>query len=43
RTHSWLNRFRRILIRWEKKCENYLALLHFTFALIAFRASGLLG
>ena len=22
RTHSWLNRFRRILIRWEKKIEN---------------------
>lgn len=43
RTHSWLNRFRRILIRWEKKCENYVAMLHFTFALIAYRASGLLG
>jgi putative transposase len=28
RTHSWLNRFRRILIRWEKKPENYLAMLH---------------
>jgi putative transposase len=22
RTHSWLNRFRRILVRWEKKAEN---------------------
>ena len=22
RTHSWLNRFRRLLIRWEKKIEN---------------------
>ena len=22
RTHSWLNRFRRLLIRWEKKVEN---------------------
>ena len=22
RTHSWMNRFRRILIRWEKKDEN---------------------
>jgi putative transposase len=41
RTHSWLNRFRRILIRWEKKPENYLAFLHFACALIAFRASGL--
>lgn len=25
RSHSWMNRFRRILIRWEKKIENYLA------------------
>jgi Transposase DDE domain. len=36
RTHSWLNRFRRILIRWEKSCENYLAMLHLSFALITF-------
>ncbi|MCU0508488.1 MAG: IS5 family transposase [Anaerolineae bacterium] len=43
RTHSWMNRFRRILIRWEKKPENYIAFLHFTCALIAFRASGLFG
>jgi transposase len=41
RTHSWMNRFRRILIRWEKKPENYIAFLHFTCALIAFRESGL--
>jgi len=25
RTHSWMNRFRRILIRREKKSENHLA------------------
>ena len=43
RTHSWTNRFRALLIRWNKKPENYLALLHFAFALIAYRASGLLG
>ena len=43
RTHSWLNRFRGILIRWNKKAENYLALLHFAFAIIAYRASGLFG
>lgn len=43
RTHSWLNRFRRILIRWEKKAENYVAFLHFACALIAFRAAGLFG
>lgn len=39
RTHSWLNRFRRILIRWEKKGQNYVALLHLAFALITFAAT----
>jgi len=43
RTHSWLNRFRRLLIRWDKKPENYIAFLHFACALIAFRAAGLFG
>jgi len=43
RTHSWLNRFRRLLIRWEKKVENYLAMLHFACAWIAFRAAGVFG
>lgn len=43
RTHSWMNRFRRILIRWEKKPENYIGFLHFACALIAFRAAGLFG
>ena len=28
RTHSWLNRFRRILTRWEKRADTYLAMLH---------------
>ena len=42
RTHSWLNRFRRILIRWEKKPENYLAMLHFAFGIITWRNTGLL-
>jgi transposase len=43
RTHSWMNRFRRILIRWEKKPGNYLALLHLACACITYRAAGLLG
>jgi transposase len=43
RTHSWMNRFRRILVRWEKKSQNYLAFLHFACALISFRAAGLFG
>src|SRR5205814_6300154 len=37
RTHSWMNRFRGILIRWAKKPENYLALLHITLAIITLR------
>jgi putative transposase len=43
RTHSWMNRFRSLLIRWAKKVENYLGLLHFVCGLIAYRASGLFG
>ena len=43
RTHGWLNRFRRILVRWDKYPENYIALLHFACALIALRAAKLLG
>jgi transposase len=43
RTHSWMNRFRRILIRWEKKVENYFGMLHLVCALITYRCSGLLG
>ncbi|GAA4005441.1 hypothetical protein GCM10022408_16490 [Hymenobacter fastidiosus] len=34
RTRSWLNRFRHLLIRWAKKPENYLAMLHFACARI---------
>ena len=43
RTHSWMNRFRGILIRWSKKPENYIAMLHFVLALITYRATGLFG
>lgn len=43
RTHSWMNRFRRLLVRWEKKAETYLAMLHFACALITFKQSSLLG
>lgn len=43
RTHSWLNRFRRILIRWEKRPDTYLAMLHFALALITWRHAGLMG
>ena len=43
RSHSWMNRFRRVLIRWEKKAENYLGMLHLACAIITWRAAGLLG
>ncbi len=43
RAHSWMNRFRRLLVRWEKKPQNYIAFLHFACGLIAFRAAGLFG
>ena len=43
RSHSWMNRFRRILVRWDKSPDNYIAFLHFACALIALRAAGLLG
>ena len=38
RTQGWLNRFRRILVRWEKLPENHLALLHLTCAIIVWRS-----
>jgi len=43
RAHSWMNRFRRLLVRWDKKPENYLAFVHFACGLIAFRAAGFFG
>lgn len=43
RSHSWMNRFRRILIRWEKKTNNYEAFLHLACAYITIRAAGVLG
>jgi putative transposase len=43
RTHSWMNRFRGVLVRWCKKAENYIALLHMSFAFIIYRRMGLSG
>ncbi len=43
RTHSWLNRARRLLIRWEKKVVNYLGFLHVQFAIVALRTAKVLG
>jgi putative transposase len=43
RTHSWMNRFRRLLIRREKKVENYMVMIELACAYIAFRAAGVFG
>ena len=43
RTHSWFNRFRRLLIRWEKKADNYAAMLQLACAYITCRAAGVMG
>lgn len=40
RTHSWINRSRRLLVRWEKKVENYEAFLALACALIIFAKLG---
>jgi len=43
RTHSWMNRFRRLLVRWEKDADNYLAMLHLACAWITFRMAEVFG
>ena len=37
RTHSWLNRFRKLLVRFEKKLVSFEGLLELACALIVFR------
>lgn len=37
RTASWHNRFRKLLVRFEKRVENYLGLVHFACSLIIYR------
>ena len=36
-THSWMNRFRRLLVRWEKLSVNYLAFIELACCLIVWR------
>ncbi len=43
RSHRWCNRFRRMLIRREKKPEHDLAFLHVASSVIAVRAVRLFG
>lgn len=42
RTHSWFNRFRRILVRWEKRADTFFAMLHLVCGIITWRAARLL-
>ncbi|MGA9172032.1 MAG: transposase, partial [Nitrososphaeraceae archaeon] len=37
RTNSWHNRFRKLLVRYEKKSTNYLALVQLACCLILYR------
>ncbi len=39
RTNSWHNRFRGLLVRWERIAENYLAMLQLASGIIAFQAA----
>jgi putative transposase len=43
RTHSWLNRFRALRVRWDKKTANYVGALQLACAYITFARAGLLG
>jgi putative transposase len=43
RTHSWMNRFRAILVRWDKKTPNHIGGLHLACAYITFKRSGVFG
>lgn len=37
RTNSWHNRFRKLLVRYEKKVENYLGLVQLACCVIVYR------
>jgi putative transposase len=40
--HSWLNRFRKILVRYEKTLSSYIALIHLAAAIICWRKVGVI-
>jgi putative transposase len=40
--HSWLNRFRKILVRYEKTLSSYIALLQLAAAIICWRKVGVI-
>ena len=39
RTNSWHNNFRGLRVRWERKAENYSALVQLACAIITFQAA----
>jgi len=39
-SHSWFNRFRKLLVRFEKTHDSYVALVHLAAAIICFRMAG---
>lgn len=41
RTHSWMNRFRRVLVRWEIRADTYIAMLHLALGCIAWHQASL--
>jgi putative transposase len=43
RTHSWMNRFRALLIRWQKGEDSFLGLVQLACAIITFKQAGLFG
>ena len=43
RTHSWFNRWRKIIIRYERKERNYFAMLCIAAGIMAMRAANVLG
>ena len=40
--HSWFNRFRKLLVRYEKFNDTYMALLYLAAAIIAFRKTDII-
>jgi transposase len=40
RTHAWMNRFRRLWVRWERKVGNHAGFVAMACALIVWRACG---
>ena len=37
RTHSWHNKFRRLIVRWERKAAHYAAMVQLASVLIIYR------